>query len=171
MCRGKGFINNIKESDILVYNTNLGFYGKNERHCRLIAILRVTQIFEGQNSHDEVAKYFTNQGKEIPANCIPQSSSKFTTKPKEKGCGILANKYTYNQTEKGYRERARKIPKYIICEYIYSEFNDPIELYKNDFEYILSKELKNKSPNNSNGKLLTSEQYKRLLKILDNRRE
>lgn len=48
---------------------------------------------------------------------------------KESG-GILANRYTYNQTETGYQTRAGDINRYIICEYIYSEFNNPVELYK-----------------------------------------
>lgn len=130
LCRGELFAPYLREEDEVVYITTKDFYGKDFRHWRIVARLKVLKRLK---SHpDAAAWYQANIGK-VPSNCmvpsnppLPLSHTLRSASNCAPGCGATAA--TLNQWNDRYQERADQIPVFLVCETVWNELTAPVIL-------------------------------------------
>jgi len=129
LCR-PGFAEKLNEEDIIIYVTNKKGVGSR----KLISVLKVTKIFE---SHEVAADWYIAQNKCIPNNLMVDGNRPFDLNKTHQKMGWDAwtkQKQTLDTWDKSYYDRANDKGKVALCEILYRELNNPIQLDESKFE-------------------------------------
>jgi len=157
LCRRNLVVGRSDVGSHLVYVTVKRRYdGRSESVQFLTAILRVLAKLA---NHEEASAWYQQRGLTLPHNCI-------SADPRETEGALFGysrekrRRFTFNEAESNYRERAAKYPTYLVCE---SLFPNLLERPR-----LVSLESMGFSPRaTQSGKRLTREELQQFISIAE----
>lgn len=132
LCRGSNFAPRLRPGDFVVYTTKKGRFTSDARHWMMTAVLEVDRYFD---NHRLAADWYTERGLDLPSNCMvkgnpPKSAAESGLATGCGPCGPKAPRGGYGQDrghapmEAGYRRRARKNGRFVVCRPHWVELGD-----------------------------------------------
>jgi len=130
LCRANKLAPTLKKDDILVYITNKNYYGLEEKHWKLVAVLWVNQTLD---NHLEAAQWYLKNGYKLPKNCVVAGNEPYSSEK-----SILSKKKS-KIASNSYNIRAKDYPQYNICKPVFKNIDNPSPIFESDFYKIFGK--------------------------------
>jgi hypothetical protein len=160
LCRQGQFAPHLEKNDVVVYITVAGKYPPHkERHHRLVAILRVVEIY-GTHQHGEIA--YRQDNIPVPSNCMVSHNLPFNFDQtagdfdKKRELSTFLSRTNEQQMSIGKRRLKLWDQKYldktftwacfIRTEPLYVNVSNPDPVFRSDFEVIFSKIPNTRTP-------------------------
>jgi hypothetical protein len=117
LCRCGYFAPRLEVGDSIVYITKKSQYpGIAERHCRLVAILKVIATFQ---SHSSAAEWYRARQLPLPSNCMVFGNPPLPLEKTDRFCDDLS------RWDASYRLRAKTWGIFHVCEALFRELHHP----------------------------------------------
>lgn len=123
LCHAGKFAPRLEVGDFVAYLTRKARYGLKERHRRLTALLQVVALFE---SHAAAADYYRECRRPLPQNCVVPGNLPLPLDHSHRrfdASGCASDSQTHRAWEAEYRARARKFPRFVVCEPMYQNLS------------------------------------------------
>ena len=123
LCRGDRFAPRLRVGDGVVYLTKKNKYG-GAVHCnRLIAVLKVTNVF---SSHAEASEWYQANNLPLPNNCIVPGNAATPLSMSHRihrFDSALDDNRIAARWDGTYRLRAKKSPTFVVCETVHKNLS------------------------------------------------
>lgn len=155
LCR-PNFAPRLREGDRIAYITVKGRYqGHDERHWRLVGLLRVLHRFD---SHKKAAEWYRSEGQPPPSNCMvsgnPPEPLKKSAKPNK----------SLREWNLFYHKRARGNGDFLVCETEFLELHNPPVFTEEDMIAVFGEKKFTMTP-----PPISSSEYEQLRQIATDR--
>ncbi len=162
LCRGTRFAPRLRIGDIVGYLARPNKYGRNEKHRRLTALLRVDEVFD---THGLAADWYRCREMDLPNNCMVNGNP-HTPLTRSHGIHVdsrrLSGGRLTRKWDSQYRLRSRRVGTYVICTPLFVDvsWDAPIVL-----EETLLKAF-GRVPGTQNPGRLDRGEFKRFVRLL-----
>jgi hypothetical protein len=116
LCRAGKFAPRLKVHDLVGYMTRKASYGTGRAHRRFTAMLRVIETFD---SHKAAAAWYAERDVALSNNCMTPGNEANPLDHSHrifKASGCAGDARTHKEWDLSYHARARKYPRYVVCE-------------------------------------------------------
>lgn len=120
LCRAGRFVPRLEKGDVVVYLTKKAGYLGDAPHRRVVAALRVTDLFD---SHADAAKWYTGRGFDLPSNCMVAGNKH---RPLEEShrrfrASCAGDVRLARQWDGQYQQRAKAHPRVVVTKPLWIE--------------------------------------------------